>query len=170
MIILKSFEIEDFEYLGKWISNESELVQFAGQIFTFPICRNQVELYLADLNRIVFRIENDNFETIGIAEVSIIEENVAKLARILIGDKSMRGKGIGAELINILTEYVFKVLKMEKIILNVYSWNVGAIKCYEKTGFSKTNKAVKIVEFGNEKWETIEMEKKLVGNHIFHKL
>jgi RimJ/RimL family protein N-acetyltransferase len=159
VIELKSFKIEDWEYLKKWISSESELIQFAGQIFTFPIDQKQVELYLSDPNRTVFKIENENNETIGIAEISIPEENVAKLARILIGEKSMRGKGIGTELINKLAEFGFNNLKKERIILNVYSWNIGAIKCYEKVGFSQTDKPIKVVKFGNEEWETIEMEK-----------
>ena len=159
MIELKSFKIKDWKYLRKWISSESELIQFAGQVFTFPIDQKQVELYLSDSNRTVFKIENENNETVGIAEISIPEENSAKLARILIGEKSMRGKGIGTVLINKLTEYAFNNLKKERIILNVYSWNIGAIKCYEKVGFSKTDKPIKYVKVGNVEWETIEMEK-----------
>ena len=166
VIEIKSFKIEDWEYLKKWISSETELIQFAGQIFTFPIDQKQVELYLADSNRTVFKIENENNETIGIAEISNPEENVAKLARILIGEKSMRGKGIGTELINKLTEYGFNNLKKAKIILNVYSWNIGAIKCYEKVGFSQTNKPIQLVKVGNEVWETIEMEKSKIANTV----
>ena len=166
VIELKSFKIEDWKYLKKWISSESELIQFAGQIFTFPIDKKQVELYLSESNRTVFKIENENNETIGIAEISILEGNVAKLARILIGEKSMRGNGIGTELINKLTEYGFNNLKKEKIILNVYSWNIGAIKCYENVGFSQTNKPIKLVKVGNEEWETIEMEKSQITNTV----
>ncbi|GLB50324.1 GNAT family N-acetyltransferase [Neptunitalea lumnitzerae] len=165
MIKLKSFKIDDWNYLKKWISSESELVRFAGQIFTFPIDKKQVELYLSEPNRTVFKIENENNETIGIAEISIPEDNVAKLARILIGEKSLRGKGIGTELIHKLTEYGFNNLKKERIILNVYTWNIGAIKCYEKVGFLKTDKPIKHVKVGNENWVTIEMEKKLLANN-----
>ncbi len=159
MIELKPFKIDDWEYLKKWTSTESELIQFSGQIFSFPVDRKQVESYLSDSNRTVFKIENENKESIGIAEISIVQENVAKLARILIGEKSMRGNGIGTELINKLTEYGINNLKKERIILNVYSWNIGAIKCYEKAGFSQTDKPIKYVKVGNEEWETIEMEK-----------
>lgn len=160
MIELKPFITEDWKYIDKWISNESELIQFAGQIFSFPIDENQIKNYLSNSkNRTVFRIENKNNEPIGMAEISVEDENVAKLARILIGEKSMRGKGIGAELINKLTEYGFKKLKKGTIILNVYKWNIGAIKCYEKVGFSQTDKPIKYVRVGDEEWETIEMEK-----------
>lgn len=159
MITLKPFRIEDWEDLEKWISCESELIQFAGQIFSYPIDRKQVESYLSDSNRTVFKIENYQKQSIGIAEISIEKEDVAKLARILIGEKSMRGKGIGTELINKLTEYGFNHLKKGRIILNVFSWNVAAIKCYEKAGFLKVDKPRRFVNVDNEKWEKIEMER-----------
>ncbi len=159
MIELKPFNIEDWKLLKKWTASEAELIQFAGQIFTFPINKKQVENYLSVSNRTVFKIENKNGEPIGISEISSEKGNVAKLARIIIGEKSMRGKGVGTELINKLTEYVFNNLKKDKIILNVYSWNIGAIRCYKKVGFSKTNKPIKLMKVGNENWETIEMEK-----------
>ena len=159
MIELKPFRIEDWEDLEKWISSESELVQFAGQIFSYPIDRKQVESYLSDRERIVFKIENDRKQSIGIAEISNEMEDVAKLARILIGEKSMRGKGIGTELINKLTDFGFNQLKKERIILNVFSWNIAAIKCYEKAGYSKTEKPGNFVNIKNDRWEKIEMEK-----------
>ena len=163
VIELKSFKIDDWEYLNKWISNELELIQFSGQIFTFPIDQNQVEIYLSDPNRTVFLIKNENDQPIGIAEISVGEGNIAKLARILV-ERSMRGNGIGTELVNKLTDYGFNKLKKDRIILNVYTWNIGAIKCYEKVGFSQTNKPIKYVKVGNEEWKTIEMEKRPVAN------
>lgn len=159
MIILKPFKTRDWEYLSSWISTESELIQFAGPIFTFPINQSQVERYLSNKNRIVFKIETETKQTIGMAEISMEDNNVSKLARILIGEKSMRGKGIGTELINKLTEYSFGKLKSKKVVLNVYSWNIGAIKCYQKVGFSKTDKPIELVRVGSDEWETIEMEK-----------
>lgn len=159
MIILKPFKTRDWEYLSNWISTESELIQFAGPIFTFPINQSQVERYLSNKNRIVFKIETETKQTIGMAEISMEDNNVSKLARILIGEKSMRGKGIGTELINKLTEYSFGKLKSKKVVLNVYSWNIGAIKCYQKVGFSKTDKPIELVRVGSDEWETIEMEK-----------
>ena len=159
MIILKPFKTRDWEYLSGWISTESELIQFAGPIFTFPINQSQVERYLSNKNRIVFKIETETKQTIGMAEICMEDNNVSKLARILIGEKSMRGKGIGTELINKLTEYSFGKLKSKKVVLNVYSWNIGAIKCYQKVGFSKTDKPIELVRVGSDEWETIEMEK-----------
>lgn len=159
MIELKPFELKDWQYLKKWISNESELIQFAGPIFSFPINEEQIKSYLSDSTRIVFKVETVDGKTIGMSEIMIENNHVVKLARILIGDKSMRGKGIGTELIHELTEYSFNKLKANKVILNVYSWNTGAIKCYQKVGFSQTDKPKEYVRVGDEEWKTIEMEK-----------
>ena len=158
MIELQPFEADDWKCLQKWIANESELIQFAGPIFSFPIDRNQVESYLSNPNRMVFRIENSS-KVIGMAEISNEGESVAKLARILVGEVSMRGRGIGTELMNQLADYGFNQLKKKKLILNVYSWNLGAIKCYEKVGFRRTDKSPILVTVGDEEWEAIEMEK-----------
>jgi len=152
------FKIEDWQYLEKWIANESELIQFAGSIFSFPIDQKQIENYLLDSNRKVFRVQTNNKQTIGMVEISLEASNVTKLARIVIGEKSMRGKGIGTKLIKKLTAYAFNSLKANKVVLNVYSWNMGAIKCYQKVGFSQTDKPIAYAWVGNDKWETIAME------------
>ena len=158
MIQLKPFKADDWIYLSAWISNEREFIQFAGKIFTFPLDKNQIEVYLSDPLRTVFKIADENELIIGMAEISIEQENTAKLARILIGEKSMRGKGIGAALMRILIDYAFNTLKKEQIILNVYSWNTAAIKCYANAGFVRTSKPIKYVKVGNEEWESLEMK------------
>lgn len=158
MLALKPFISSNWKYFDEWITDESELIQFAGQIFTFPITKKQIETYLNDTSRTVFLITFHN-KPIGISEIYLINEKTVKFARILIGEKSMRGKGIGTELINILVKFSFEKLKRERIILNVYSWNINAIKCYEKVGFSKTSKPIKTIQVENKNWKTIEMEK-----------
>ncbi|MGD1839836.1 MAG: GNAT family N-acetyltransferase [Thermonemataceae bacterium] len=159
MIDLAPFEIEDWKYLSKWIKTEEELVQFAGPIFNFPINKVQVQNYLSAEQRMVFKVIHEQYSTIGIAEICVENERVAKLARILIGDNSMRGKGIGTRLIQQLVIYVFEKLNKQRIILNVFSWNSSAIKCYEKVGFIKTDKAPTKITVGNKQWEVIEMER-----------
>ncbi|WP_299224432.1 GNAT family N-acetyltransferase [uncultured Psychroserpens sp.] len=159
MIKLETFKIEDWKHIEKWISNESELIQFAGSIFSFPIDETQIESYLSHPNRMVFKIVHANQQPIGMAEIYLEEGHIAKLARILIGEKTMRGKGIGTQLIDKLTKYTFNTLQKKRILLNVYQWNIGAIKCYEKAGFSKTDKPIVYIKVGHQEWATIEMEK-----------
>jgi RimJ/RimL family protein N-acetyltransferase len=39
--------------------------------------------------------------------------------------------------VNLLLVYVFSNLNRTEVELNVFDWNITAIKCYEKVGFVK---------------------------------
>ncbi|WP_417558760.1 GNAT family N-acetyltransferase [Mesoflavibacter zeaxanthinifaciens] len=157
-LILKPFNVYDWKNLEKWVSNELELIQFAGTIFSFPVDQKQVENYLLDSNREVFRVETRNNQIIGMAEMSLEANNVAKLSRVLIGENTIRGKGIGTELIKKMITYAFEKPEVNRIVLNVYSWNIGAIKCYKKVGFYQSDKPMTDIWVGNDRWKIIEME------------
>lgn len=61
----------------------------------------------------------------------------------LIVSKKARGRGIGKVLMNKMEEY-FKSLGCEYILLNVFAYNVNAIKFYEKEGYhSRMYKEIK---------------------------
>ena len=158
MIKLAKFTNIDFERLINWAENEEMLVQFSGPIFKFPLTKQQLEKYLTDENCMPFKVINtETEEIIGHSEIYKSENNVAKLCRILVGDKKLRGKGIGEKIVNKLVEYCFEKLDVEKVELNVYDWNKSAIKCYEKSGFEiNPNKISQIVVKG-EIWISLNM-------------
>lgn len=54
---------------------------------------------------------------------------------IFIGDKNYRGKGYGTDSMNVLVSFIFLQMNINKIRLTVFSFNMPAIKCYEKIGF-----------------------------------
>lgn len=45
------------------------------------------------------------------------------------------GKGLGKKAINILKDYMFKTLRLKSIWLEVYDFNIAAIKAYQGAGF-----------------------------------
>ena len=56
---------------------------------------------------------------------------------IFIGESAARGKGYGTEAANLIVNYGFNELKLNKIMLRVLEKNANAIKSYEKAGFKK---------------------------------
>ena len=54
---------------------------------------------------------------------------------IIIGEKKYWGKGYGQEACNLLLEYAFNRLNLNKIVLGVYGNHKAAIKVYQKVGF-----------------------------------
>lgn len=135
MIRLEQFDRSCYDDLISWIDTPEALMQFAGPAFKFPLTKEQLDQSLSDRNRIAFKVIDTGSNTfIGCAEIYLTEKS-AYLGRILIGDKQLRGKGVGKVIVDELLNFAFKVLSQSEVQLNVFDWNTAAIKCYEKAGF-----------------------------------
>ena len=135
MIRLEKFDKEFYRDLICWVDSEEALMQFAGPAFTFPLTNEQLDISVSEKNRHSFRvIENGTNLSIGHCEIFLTDTS-ARLGRILIGDKEQRGKGLGKQVVNLLLDFAFHNLDRTKAELNVFDFNIIAIKCYEKVGF-----------------------------------
>jgi diamine N-acetyltransferase len=56
---------------------------------------------------------------------------------IIVSRKGDRNKGVGAEAIEILTNYAFLVLGMRQVYVNVMEENAPSIHLFSKLGFEK---------------------------------
>ena len=155
-INLQPFNRDDTEKLSQWVEDERSLLQFSGGIFTFPITRSQIQQYLADSNRHVYKVLISK-KAVGHAEIYLDEAQSAKLCRILVGDPDMRGKGIGQLIIFHLLTIAFSEFNVQRVHLNVYDWNTAAIKCYEKVGLQINPGKNTQVQFRNDTWTAINM-------------
>jgi len=157
MIRLEKFDSKFYADLISWVDTEEQLMQFAGPAFNFPLTTEQLDMSLKDKNRFAFRVVNDKTNiSIGHSEIYLTDQS-AYLGRILIGDIEQRGKGLGQQIVNLLLDFIFSKLDKPKVELNVFDWNIGAIKCYEKVGFvinpdKKNERKIK-----NEIWTAINM-------------
>ena len=156
MINLIPFTISDTKYLNCWIKNERDLIQFAGDIFTYPIDEKQIAYYLADNNRLVYQVIDDDYP-VGHAEIYHESDEQARLCRILVGDPNIRGKGTGQLIITRLLSIAFNLKGYKRVHLNVYDWNSVAIKCYQKCGFEINPEISSKIIVGDEVWNAINM-------------
>lgn len=155
---LQPFKPTDFRKLISWIDTEELLVQFAGPIFTYPLTEEQLTAYLEDNNRYAFKVVDTNAdETIGHAEIYKQEDNTVKICRVLIGDEAYRGKGLGREIIDMLVAYACNNLRIPSIELNVYDWNIPAIRCYEKAGFVFVPGKYTTINVKGNTWKSLNM-------------
>lgn len=72
---------------------------------------------------------------VGLFGISIRNHTAELALGILQSDD--RGKGYGTELLHLILDYGFNNLNLHKIKLNVYPFNIGAIKAYTRVGFVK---------------------------------
>ena len=140
-VMLREYRQDDFASIRKWANNR-ETTQYLSPLFWFP----QTEADTTDfLNRVMHGSPNGAFFVVAdvktqsyIGQLDIYEINWKLRCGTLgavIGSPEHRGKGYGTEAMRLLTEYAFRVLGLERLQLEVYAGNPGAIRCYEKAGF-----------------------------------
>jgi len=135
-IKLESFGPENYASLISWVESEEALMQFAGPLFKFPLTAEQLHVSLSDKNRIAYRVV-DSKTGLGIGHAEIyLSEGSAKIGRILIGDKEQRGNGLGKQVVDRLLDIAFNKPGILYVELNVFAWNLGALMCYQKAGFT----------------------------------
>ena len=77
--------------------------------------------------------------------------------RIAIFHHQARGQGIGTWMINQTLSFVFDVLKLHRISLDVFSFNKRAIHTYEKVGFKHEGVLRDAIKDGNQYADDILM-------------
>jgi diamine N-acetyltransferase len=75
---------------------------------------------------------------------------------ILLGDR--RGQGIGTEATRLTLDWAFNVLSLRNVLLEVYPWNAGAIRAYEKAGFKVIGRRREALLHHGRRWDEIYMD------------
>ena len=153
MIRFEKFDESDYERFISWVDSEESMIVFSGKEFTYPITKEQLNKYVTAENRFIYKVINaETNEVIGHAELNNIDNRNrnARICRVLIGDIKNRNKGFGKEIINELVRIGFADLKLHRIDLGVFDFNIQAIKCYEACGFEIEGKFKDISRFGGK--------------------
>lgn len=148
----------DLHALIDWAQDEKTLIQWCGPVFDFPLTIEQLQRYFLESakvspSRYIFKaIINDKIS--GMCDISSVdrENETASLCRIYV-DKKSRGRGLAELMISKVLKFCFINLNLSRIELNVYTFNIPAIKCYEKLGFKRIGMKRKVTKYKNEYWD-----------------
>ena len=165
MIELKLFERADFQQLINWIENPEFLLQWGGPNFNFPLDEPQLENYLKGANDedsdvLIYSVfEKETEKIIGHISLGKIDptNKSARVGKVLVGDRNVRGKGIGQQMMTEILKIAFDDLDLHRVSLGVFDFNSSAIACYEKAGFKKEGLLRDYRRIGNEYWSLWEM-------------
>ena len=160
MIKLIDFEPKHFPILRSWLGSERDLVQWGGPDLAYPITDHQFEQMASEGHtepptRMCWM--GVTVALAGHIQVALDWRNgVARIGRVMIAP-NMRGQGVARPLLKAAVEQAFSRPEIERTELNVYSWNVVAIRTYAKVGFSHEGMRRSSVKVGNERWDTAIM-------------
>lgn len=139
---IKRHHIESFL---KWF-NDPEITQYL--IAYRPMTRMAEEEWIENLKNndnihfsIVVPNEDGSEKLIGNCGLHNIDwKNRVGEVGIVIGEKEYQNKGFGTEAMEILLEYGFNTVNLNRIELYTYSFNIAALKSYKKVGFIEEGK------------------------------
>lgn len=139
-IRLREYRKSDVEAAQNYI-NDKELKKNLNPGIPFPYTLQDEEKWfesntaLKDTYNFAIETLDDNIYIggCGINQVDWKNSNVE--IGIFIGDKEYWNKGYGTDAMNVLIRFIFNEMNINKIKLNVYSFNKRAMRCYEKCGF-----------------------------------
>ena len=165
LIKLEKFKACDISTLISWIPDKEFLLQWGGPAYKFPLTEDQLQdeinmmsiepskalmftVKIADTNEIVGHIQLLSIDLVNMS---------ARIGRVLVGDKKIRNKGIGMEMINAILEIAFETFKLHRVDLGVFDFNKSAIACYEKAGFKIEGTFRDVRKVNDEYWSLINM-------------
>jgi len=138
----------DFPVLISWAVSEEFLVQWTGRTFTYPLNDVQLNDYIVyckgkDPSRFFLKaIDESNGKHIGNITIDCVnsKKNEAALTCIIIGDNDYKGKGAGEFIVKEAVRFAVHEFRKKKLFLNVFDFNIPAIKCYKKCGFAEVRR------------------------------
>ena len=141
-IFLRALEPEDLELLFS-IENNSEFWEVSTT--TTPYSRFILKQYLENSHRDIYEVKQlrlvicrtKDEKPIGLIDLFDFEPKHKRAAiGILIEDKKDRGKGFGADALNVLCSFCFSQLDLHQVYASVGVENRASQRLFEKAGFS----------------------------------
>lgn len=132
--IIKGINDKNKNDIVKWTNEKGKdfLEQWAGASLDFPLTESQID----DLKDIYSIFCKNEF--IGVIQKIRKERDNVHIGRFLINPE-LTGKGLGKRALVEFINLIFQDENVNSITLNVFDYNAGAKKLYEKVGFKVVN-------------------------------
>lgn len=147
-VFLRASERSDLERYTEWL-NDARVTRFLAMDTPFSLAQEEAwfERMTAAQGRdnyhfaICLRESGEAIGTIGLHGVDLKHGNA--VMGIAIGTPAYWSRGFGTDALRALLDFGFGTLRLERIGLDVYSFNERARRSYEKCGFVLEGKARK---------------------------
>ena len=138
-IMLREYRESDYEHMRSWVNNP-KIVDTLSDIFLYPHSEKNTRQFLeqassSDWKGFVIAFV-DTEEYIGqIDFVKIDQKNGWGELGIVIGSEENHGKGYGSEALELICDFAFDQLRLNRVELVCWSFNAKGRRTYEKVGF-----------------------------------
>ena len=157
---LRPFADRNLPALLSWATNERELRVWAGE--TFPCIPDEGAFRRHQEKRKIngYQAEDRRGRFVGYAELVGFPGGDGTLCRVII-DPTRRGMGFGKAFVELLEKEAIEGLRFKNLLLNVFTFNLPAVRCYRSLGFRPLANHLKQRSYVGETWHLVVMKKKL---------
>jgi len=141
---LRPLRSEDLPLTLTWRNDPSIRIWFVySEIITWEQHQEFFYNYLMRLDDFIYIIELNDHECNPMGQISLYnlnnENKTAEFGRLMIGEKTARGKGFAEEASTMIIEDAFLNKGLSEIYLDVFTENQPAVRIYSKLGFKVTS-------------------------------
>jgi len=141
-IYLRGLEPEDLDFLYQ-LENDPEIWEISGT--TAPYSKHVLKLYLENAHKDIYEVKqlrlcicNLKGSVLGLIDLFDFDPTNLRVGMgIVVSRSADRNQGVGTEAIGILSNYVFSVLGMRQVYVNVLEENAPSIHLFTKLGFQR---------------------------------
>ena len=151
----------DYEYLQKWVNSERTHALWCANRIPYPMTLQKLQEILdkeaQDWGGCAYIATNEDGEQVGFFVLSVnISDNSGHLKFVIVNDE-LRGKGFGAQMINLMLKFAFDIAGVSSVQLNVFNSNDKAKRCYSKAGFVQDSFVANAFRYKEEFWDRCHM-------------
>lgn len=151
-LIVRELEPSDKKLLVSWLNDPLVLTYYAGRDSPHNMDRVEEDFYQEDpAVRCIIEFHHQPIGYIQFYELGEEErfeygysdpnEKIYGTDQF-IGDTAYWDKGIGKQLVKSMLDYLLDVRKADRVVMDPQQWNVRAISCYERCGFTKVKELI----------------------------
>lgn len=136
-LVLRTVKLLDAPDYTRWF-NDDEVIKFLGWQ-NWPSLKKEQKILKEKLkmkNKFTFTVLLKN-KSIGFVSFNIFNSGNYAHTVMAIGEKDEWGYGYGREALELVIDYLFKKMKMNRVELEVFTDNKRGIKVYKRIGFRK---------------------------------
>ena len=159
---IRSFEIDkDYECISNWISDERTHAMWCANLISYPLEKEKLRNFLSEIfgkfGDNPFVATDDDGRVVGFYCYSLNHETHEGILKFVMVDESVRGKGIGKEMIRLAVANAFSDPEALAVQLNVFPENARAKRCYEGAGFTERQNTPGAFKYKDEFWGRCNM-------------
>ena len=152
---------EDFDVIKTWITDERTHMMWCANLIPYPLEKEKLRSFLSEIagrfGDSPFVAVNDEGRVVGFYCYSLNHETHEGMFKFVMVDASVRGKGIGKEMIRLAVRNAFTDPEALAVQLNVFPENARAKRCYEGAGFTERQNTPNAFKYKDESWGRCNM-------------